>query len=155
MTETRRVVVPAENFWDRISPEPNSGCWLWTGAIDRRDGYGRFYNGAVTTSAHRFAYQTFVGEIPTGLTIDHKCRVRSCVNPLHLRVVSNAENVLCGNGLTAINARKTECSNGHAFTPNNTMMHKGGRTCKICHRLKMQRLRHKWESHPSSREKDQ
>ena len=69
-----------ELFWTKVEPEPNSGCWLWTGYTNR-DGYGCFRRDLL---AHRFAYELYRGAIPAGLTLDHTCRVRSCVNPAHL-----------------------------------------------------------------------
>lgn len=61
-------------------------CWLWRGALDR--GYGRYER----TSAQRAMYRHFHGPIPEGMDTDHLCRNPSCVNPLHLEVVTNAEN---------------------------------------------------------------
>jgi len=80
-------------FLSKISPEPNSGCWLWTGCCEEK-GYATIYkdNWKGHRPAHRFSYETFVGPIPHGLHIDHKCRVRCCVNPDHLEPVTVAEN---------------------------------------------------------------
>lgn len=66
-------------------------CWIWTGA-KRTGGYGQFYFDGRTCKAHRFSYEFYVGPIPNGAQIDHRCRVRACVNPDHLRPVSNKEN---------------------------------------------------------------
>ncbi len=60
-----------------------------------------------------------VGQIPSGLTLDHLCRVRNCVNPAHLEPVTHRENTLRGDGVTAINARKTSCHRGHPFAGEN------------------------------------
>lgn len=68
-----------------------TGCWNWVGALDRY-GYGR----KAKTSAHRWYYRKFIGEIPNGLTIDHLCRNRQCVNPDHLEAVSMRENLRRG-----------------------------------------------------------
>jgi hypothetical protein len=101
-----------------ISPEPNSGCWLWTGAL--RDGYGSYTSydaGRVpmrkTSNAHRVVYEEFVGPIPAGLQLDHKCRVRCCVNPDHLEPVTQRENILRGEGVAAVRAKQMTCKRGH------------------------------------------
>lgn len=69
-----------------------------------------------------------------GKTIDHLCRNRGCVNPLHLQAVPMRENTLRGFGPSAENARKTHCKRGHEFTPENTYLHDGRRICKQCNR---------------------
>lgn len=137
------VQAPAiERFWDKVSPEPNSGCWLWVGARDM-DGYGIFFENAKSCRAHRWSYEHFVGTIPGGLQIDHKCRVCSCVNPEHLRPVTNRQNSLLGVGITAVNAAKTHCQWGHEFTERNTRWRfEDGfnvRQCRECDRLRWYR----------------
>lgn len=132
----------ADRFWAKVNkagplPEyaPEIGvCWLWTAYIEPR-GYGVFRPSGCSTNvkAHRWAYEALVGSIPAGLTLDHLCRVRHCVNPTHLEPVTNRENGLRGNTVAAINARKTHCVNGHEFTPENTTTRSdGGRRCQIC-----------------------
>ena len=65
-------------------------CWQWTGARDP-NGYGLFRgNVRITRRAHRFGYELLVGPIPDGLTLDHLCRNRGCVDPDHLEVVRRA-----------------------------------------------------------------
>jgi hypothetical protein len=69
------------------------------------------------------------------MQLDHLCRVRGCVNPDHLEVVTGATNTLRGISSPAINARKTHCRRGHEFTPENTYIDRGSRRCKACRRL--------------------
>lgn len=72
----------SERLLEKAEPEPNSGCWLWTGAINSH-GYGHLHAGRLFR-VHRLAYELFVGEIPPGKWVLHKCDVRHCVNPAHL-----------------------------------------------------------------------
>lgn len=85
-----------ERFADKVMPEPNSGCFLWTGAINY-DGYGHFNVGdQKIVRAHRYAFEREFHDVPEDMCLDHLCRVRSCVNPLHLEVVTKRENILRG-----------------------------------------------------------
>jgi len=119
-----------ERFWAKV--DKSGECWLWTAGKDR-DGYGSFWFKNQTTRAHRFIYEFLVKVIPSGLTLDHICRKRSCVNPTHLEEATFRENALRGFGPAAINFRKTHCQHGHAFTPPNTYWRPlGGRRCCKC-----------------------
>ena len=91
LTYGRVVAITAEQrFWSKVREQ--DGCWLWTGAVNVA-GYGNFYLAGRWVVAHRFAYESMRDEIPEGLTLDHLCRITSCVNPWHLEPVSNEENV--------------------------------------------------------------
>lgn len=79
------------SFQKHIYHEPNSGCWLWSGA-DNGNGYGKFRG----KYAHRIAYEIANGPIQNNLHIDHLCRVPCCVNPDHMEPVSNKENARRG-----------------------------------------------------------
>ena len=130
-----------ERFMKFVSPEPNSGCWLWTGSISE-DGYGKFKMTQAAWAAHRVSYELFVGPIPEGLQIDHLCRVRCCVNPKHLEPVTLQENFRRGIGnahgaAAASIARisKTHCLRGHEYVPDNVMIQAdGARRCRTCDR---------------------
>lgn len=69
---------------DNCSPEPNSGCWLWTGTCRGHMGYGAVKSGGKHVAAHRLSYSTFVDRIDDGHEVCHQCDVPSCVNPEHL-----------------------------------------------------------------------
>lgn len=115
-------------------PEPNTGCWLWTGALDT-GGYGRFnIGGEVLDCAHRVSFKLFKGKIPDGYDIDHLCRVRCCVNPDHLEAVTRRENLRRSSIVSStIKANQTHCIYGHEFTASNVWLNaKGHRVCKKC-----------------------
>jgi hypothetical protein len=78
-------------FWARVSPEPNTGCWLWAGNVSKK-GYGQFWWESHQQYAHRVALKSIAGAIPKSGQVDHRCGVRSCVNPEHLRVATGTEN---------------------------------------------------------------
>jgi hypothetical protein len=126
-----------DRFWRKCIPEPMSGCWLWT-ACHTRDGYGAFARRVTADAplvkrvAHRFAYEVLVGPVPTGLQLDHKCRVRGCVNPAHLEPVTNRENQMRGVAFVVANANKTHCNHGHEFNEENTRLWRGHRYCRPC-----------------------
>lgn len=119
----------AIDFWARV--DADGDCWLWIGAIDG-DGYGTCTVRRAKARAHRVAYELLVGPIPAGLTIDHLCRVRHCVNPDHLEPVTNRENVQRGARL-----RGSHCKWGHRKDAANTLLQRtasGGirRQCRTC-----------------------
>lgn len=136
-----RPKTTVERFLSYTEPEPNSGCWLWSGATTGE--YGTLWANGRYYGAHRLAYEMFIGPIPDGLHIDHLCRVRYCVNPDHLEPVTMRENNLRGVGAPAQNARKTRCLKGHAFDAVNTHVRPGdgGRECRQCKRERQRAAR--------------
>jgi len=126
-------------FWSKVSIGTPSQCWLWTAFIGD-GGYGQFSQDGKLQKAHRVAYTLLVGDIPVGLTLDHLCRTRSCVNPNHLEPVTQRENLLRGEGLIGRNARKTHCNQGHPFNEENTYRRpSGNRDCRQCRKDAMRR----------------
>lgn len=133
---------PIDRFWEKVSPEPNSGCWLWASAYDF-GGYGILWIGdGRSVRAHRFAYELLIGVIPAGLTLDHLCRQRACVNPLHLDPCGAGENAARSPGAPYwVAARATHCQRGHAFDASNTARHNGRRECRACAALRARHAR--------------
>lgn len=98
----------ARRVFRRVEIDPETGCWIFTGALNR--GYGRV---ALTPTrlmyAHRVMYLALVGDIPDGMQLDHLCRVPACCNPLHLEPVTQRENVMRGEGFAAAHAENRDC----------------------------------------------
>jgi len=113
---------------DRIKSkvvESDDGCLIWTGCVTT-NGYGQVWFDGKPRRPHRVAYELARGTIPDGLTIDHLCRNKLCVNVAHLEAVTNA-----------VNSRRwadtfTHCPEGHDYTPENTRLSRGRRTCRAC-----------------------
>lgn len=127
-----RTEAPAARLDSLI--EKSDGCWLWLGDHDAR-GYGRITHKGKARKAHRVVYEAVAGPIPDGLVLDHLCRNHGCVNPAHLEPVTNRTNVVeRGHTVTAANAAKTHCRQGHEYTPENTATQRGGskRVCRTC-----------------------
>ncbi len=133
-------------FWAKVckdSPVPECAphlgpCWLWTARLCR-DGYGQFdfgcraRNNKRTVSAYSLAWEDARGPLRQGLVLDHLCRVRRCVNPIHLEAVSHTENMSRGAWAMA-----THCIYGHEFTEENTSVRirygRPRRDCRACWR---------------------
>lgn len=77
-------------FWNNVLK--TESCWLWLG-YKNYEGYGKFSNNRKPVFVHRYSYELSNGVIKDGLTIDHLCRVRHCVNPDHLEAVTKKENI--------------------------------------------------------------
>lgn len=78
--------------FNRKVERSEQGCWLWVGAL-RPNGYGNFFLGNKTTCAHRAAWTLANGQIPDGLQVLHRCDVPNCVNPSHLFLGTQKDNM--------------------------------------------------------------
>lgn len=100
-----------ERLTERLSPEPNTGCHLWTGSTNS-SGYGQLSSGGKTVRGnprlvlvHRVAFELARGPVPEGLVLDHLCRCRTCCNPAHLEPVTPLENTRRGDNQVGIALR--------------------------------------------------
>jgi hypothetical protein len=135
-----------EQVRDKVTVDVSTGCWEWMGA--RSDGYGRLRVAGQTPYAHRYVYMLLVGPVPDGRVLDHKCNNRACVNPDHLDVVAQKENVQRGRLPGLVRARqlaKTACPAGHPYADTNLYSRPDGRrACRAC-RHEQDRLRRSQE----------
>ena len=131
-----------ERFEAKVSPEPTSGCHLWTGAVDGK-GYGRFKCGGRLEGAHRVAWRFVYGPVPPGMHVLHRCDVPGCVSIRHLFLGSNLDNVYdkLAKGRDH-NTRKTHCAKGHPFSGENLRLRSSGeRECRRCIQASQARYR--------------
>lgn len=113
------------------------GCWRWTGPLDTKFGYARTSIACVRMGAHEAAFVLFVGQVPAGLELDHLCRVRHCVNPLHLEAVTREENMRrMRHPWPHEPSALVRCVNGHEYTDDNTYVRTDGhKYCRTCARV--------------------
>lgn len=114
----------------RSTPEPMSGCYLWTGALIST-GYGIIKMPEGLKLAHRVAWEDVNGPIPEGLVVHHVCENRQRINPEHLRVVTHRENLMAADNVCSRNAAKTTCPKGHPYERRDKS---GSRRCRGCQR---------------------
>lgn len=127
---------------ESITVDDATGCWNWAKPL-LPSGYGRVWG----EMAHRLSYQAHVGPIGKGLDIDHLCRNRACVNPIHLEPVTRKDNLARGVGIELQKERarqRTHCERGHVMDEANTYVRTsdGIRECRAC-RLLTNRAKYK------------
>lgn len=137
-----------ERFTAKYVISNSTGCWDWI-AAKVPTGYGVLWDYRYQNSsyAHRIAWELFNGAIPIDKEIDHLCRNRCCVNPLHLELVSHTVNMRRGvwpkhkADRFYANSLVTHCPRGHEYNEENTYnkITLGGkikRNCRVCNREK-------------------
>lgn len=147
MAGVKQLVAP--RFWAKV--RKTEFCWIWI-ASTSENGYGQFSLNKKPVRAHRVAYELIKGKIPEGMTLEHLCKNRLCVNPDHLEPVTLKENVLRGEGVTALLSRQTHCKNGHEFTEENTYIPRdpknGKRQCRECKKVYQKSYQAKYKRKP-------
>lgn len=131
-----------KRFWAKI--QKTDECWIWVGARKRKDGHGVFYVGGGNTApvfenAHRTSWMIHNGPIPDGMYVCHRCDYPPCVNPAHLFLGTQGENMRDASDKRRTHfLALTHCKNGHEFTPENTFLRArtdgqiGGRVIRVC-----------------------
>jgi hypothetical protein len=138
--DVRKKGTPPRVTYDEAPcPNPNlpGPCHIWSKA-KTRDGYGRVAFNGKMVRVHRYVWELKHGVIPAGMMLDHQCRNRACCNVDHLRCVdakTNATENVVGHA-SQIEAARTHCPYGHAYTPANTYMDGRSRRCRECNRLR-------------------
>ncbi len=93
-TAAKKSETIKQRLYQRFDLDPNSGCWLWTGTITQPGKYGELWYKNKKHRVHVLSYQLHIGTVPKGLFVLHKCDVPYCVNPNHLFVGTNTDNML-------------------------------------------------------------
>jgi len=126
--------IPIEDqFWSHT--RKTDSCWIWTGEVGH-DGYGKIRVEGKHIGAHRLSLIMHGRKPADGLTVDHLCRVRNCVNPEHLESVTLRENLLRGDNVCMAHAKKTHCIRGHEITGSNLRMQGRYRVCRECEKIR-------------------
>lgn len=135
-----------QRFNERYKVDRKTGCWNWTGCLNGK-GYAyiwipvnrpgaRYPTDGSTVQAYKIGWLLANGKDWSelaGLELHHKCENTKCVNPKHLELLTVRQHRRIGTSVVALNAQKTQCKRGHAYTKENTISLPGGRRwCRTC-----------------------
>lgn len=130
------MIITKEYIESHVEKIPEAGCWIWMGGVQSR-GYG--LTGIPKTRnkilVHRASYESFIGKIPEGMYVCHRCDNPICCNPHHLFLGTQKENLHDMVKKKRHNphmSNRTHCKHGHEFTEENTRRWGGKRICKEC-----------------------
>lgn len=143
----------AKPFDAFVMPEPNTGCWLWMGACNSF-GHGHYHTYVDgkkrNMNAHRYSWTIHRGPIPEGMCVCHSCDVPQCVNPDHLFLGTDKDNMVDRDrkGRNPFIPGAKTCQRGHPWTPENTIIDNHRRIgkqrkCRACEGVR--RARYKLE----------
>lgn len=139
----QQPISSVEVFCQRVKIIKN-GCWEWQGYISK-NGYGQFPVRGATKNAHRVMWELMGNIVDPKLQLDHLCRNRSCVNPIHLEQVASAINTYRGEGISAQNKVKSYCNKGHSLSGENLWIKKRydyhGKTQRLCRECQLNSVR--------------
>lgn len=124
---------PHEVIWDSYE-ESIGGCWVWTKSNDRY-GYGQVSVYGQASRAHVISYILTNGDIPAGMTINHKCAVRNCINPEHLELMTAGDNSREASARRAVPISYKRGHYDYGVSPS------GYRWCRTCDRNKKRGLK--------------
>jgi hypothetical protein len=134
IVSNKETLMALDRFMGKVNKTDT--CWLWTAGVKGR--YGSFsYNGK-DVAAHRWIYEHHNGEIPKGLVVMHTCDNTLCVNPSHLVLGTQRDNMMdmvIKGRHGRYNANKTHCSKGHEYTEDTVYVlssRPNVRYCKVC-----------------------
>lgn len=132
-----------QRFFEKVVR--TKSCWHWTASLSK-DGYGKFKMAYEVIGAHRVSWVIYNGPIKNKLFVLHKCNVRKCVNPKHLYLGTDKDNVRdamkCGSHSAAKKKLRTHCMRGHPLSGTNLVLSGVKRICRNCRAFRGRRIYH-------------
>ena len=98
-----------ERFWNKVNKDTDNGCWEWTAHLNKKGRYGRIKINGKEKLAHRVSWEMMHGSIPNNMRILHHCDNPRCVNPSHLFIGTQADNMR-----DAVSKGRNGCLKGEA-----------------------------------------